>query len=104
MGVDNAGFLDVVELGMGASAWGDRVIWQYGITHSDADLQQAFLTCLSEGISFIDTAEIYGSGRSERLIGRFAREVDRPILVATKYFPWPWRLSPRSVVAALRAS
>lgn len=104
MTADNTGFLNVVELGLGTSAWGDRVIWQYGITHSDADLEQAFLTSLGEGIPFIDTAEIYGAGRSERLIGQFAREADRPVLVATKFFPWPWRLSARSVVGALRAS
>ncbi len=104
MALDTAGFLNAIELGLGASAWGDRVIWQYGITHTDADLEQAFLASVDEGISFIDTAEIYGSGRSERLIGRFARDADRPVVVGTKFFPWPWRLTAGSVVAALRGS
>ncbi len=104
MADDDAGFLDQIELGVGASAWGDRVIWQYGLTFSDEDLRAAFHTSLEEGISFFDTAEIYGSGRSERLIGRFARESEQPLLTATKYFPWPWRVSPRVVNAALRGS
>src|SRR5512143_3054611 len=104
MAEDNTGFLHAIELGLGASAWGDRVIWQYGLTHSDEDLRGAFQVSVEEGISFIDTAEVYGSGRSERLIGKFARESERPVLVATKYFPWPWRFTAGAVSAALRAS
>lgn len=104
MADDNTGFLHAIELGLGASAWGDRVIWQYGLTHSDEDLRGAFQVSVEEGISFIDTAEVYGSGRSERLIGKFARESERPVLVATKYFPWPWRFTAGAVSAALRAS
>jgi aryl-alcohol dehydrogenase-like predicted oxidoreductase len=97
-------FLHTIEMGLGSSAWGDRVIWQYGLGFSDSDLSLAFQAALNEGISFIDTAEVYGSGRSERLIGRFARQSDRPILVATKFFPWPWRLAPGAVMSALRGS
>ncbi len=104
MASNEKGFLHSIELGLGASAWGDRVIWQYGLTYSDGDLSQAFQASIEEGIAFIDTAEVYGSGRSERLIGKFAGEVDLPVLVATKFFPWPWRLSPRAVLSALRGS
>lgn len=104
MANDTTGFLHAIELGLGTSAWGDRVIWQYGLTYTDADLSQAFHTSLREGISFLDTAEVYGSGRAERLIGKFARESELPILVATKFFPWPWRLATGSAVSALRGS
>jgi aryl-alcohol dehydrogenase-like predicted oxidoreductase len=97
-------FLHAIQLGVGAMPWGDRVVWQYGRSHDDQDVHEAFLTCLSEGITFIDTAEVYGAGRSERLVGQFAEEAGQPVLIATKFFPMPWRLSAKSVPAALRGS
>jgi aryl-alcohol dehydrogenase-like predicted oxidoreductase len=36
------------------------------------------------GVSFFDTADVYGNGRSETLIGRFLRQSRRDIFVATK--------------------
>jgi aryl-alcohol dehydrogenase-like predicted oxidoreductase len=97
-------FLQAVELGLGAMQWGDRFIWQYGQGYNDDDVHQAFLSSIAEGIRFIDTAEVYGSGRSERLAGRFLKETDQPILIATKFFPLPWRLTRNSIPAALKAS
>lgn len=97
-------FLDSIQMGLGASAWGDRVAWQYGRSHTQTDIREAFQASMDEGIHFVDTAEVYGSGQSERLVGQFGRESDGPVHVATKFFPWPWRLSRKSVVAALRAS
>jgi aryl-alcohol dehydrogenase-like predicted oxidoreductase len=96
--------LEDIRLGLGAWAWGDRVVWQYGRGYADADIRQAFHTSISEGIRFIDTAEVYGSGRSERLIGQFTKETDQQVRVATKFFPWPWRLGKKSIVAALKGS
>jgi len=37
------------------------------------------------GVTFFDTADVYGDGRSERLIGRLLREREEPIVVATKF-------------------
>ena len=97
-------FLHVIEMGLGAWQWGDRVVWQYGRGYTDADIQQAFQVSIAEGIRFIDTAEVYGSGRSERLTGQFIRETDQPVLVATKFFPLPWRWSKTSIPSALKGS
>ena len=36
------------------------------------------------GVNFIDTADVYGDGHSERLVARFRRERREPIFVATK--------------------
>jgi aryl-alcohol dehydrogenase-like predicted oxidoreductase len=36
------------------------------------------------GVNFIDTADVYGDGRSERLVGQLRRERKEPIYVATK--------------------
>jgi aryl-alcohol dehydrogenase-like predicted oxidoreductase len=97
-------FLHAVEFGLGAWQWGDRLIWQYGQTHEDEDCQAAFEVSLEAGIRFVDTAEVYGSGRSERLLGQFLKETDQPVLVATKYFPYPWRLRKKALFRALERS
>lgn len=97
-------FLHAVEMGLGAWQWGDRLVWQYGQGYGDEEVHKAFLASVNEGIRFIDTAEVYGSGRSERLLGKFIKETEQPILVATKYFPFPWRFSKKSLTRALRES
>lgn len=97
-------FLHALEFGLGTWQWGDRLIWQYGQTHKDEDIQEAFQVSLEAGIRFIDTAEVYGSGRSERLLGQFLKETDQPVLIATKFFPFPWRLRKKSLIQALRRS
>jgi aryl-alcohol dehydrogenase-like predicted oxidoreductase len=97
-------FLHAIEMGLGAWQWGDQVFWQYGHGYDEADLQQAFLASLNEGIRFIDTAEIYGNGRSERLLGQFLKETDQPVLIATKFLPFPWRFGKGSILRALRGS
>ena len=97
-------FLHAIEMGLGAWQWGDRVVWQYGHGYGETQIQQAFQVSLEEGIRFIDTAESYGNGLSERLLGRFMQETDQPVLVATKFFPWPWRFYKGAIPRALKAS
>ena len=91
-------------LGIGAMAWGDRFVWSYGRGYGEKDIKSAFLTSLEAGITFVDTAEIYGLGRSERYIGKFLSEAKKPVVIATKFFPFPWRLSKGSLLRALRYS
>ena len=97
-------FLHAIEMGLGAWQWGDRVIWQYGHGYGEEQVHEAFQVAIGEGIQFIDTAELYGSGLSERLLGRFIHETDQPILIATKFFPWPWRFYKGAIPRALRGS
>jgi aryl-alcohol dehydrogenase-like predicted oxidoreductase len=97
-------FLHVIEMGLGAWQWGDRLVWQYGHGYGDDDVRQAFQASLEEGIRFIDTAEIYGNGRSERLLGQFLKETEQPVLVATKFLPFPWRFGKGSLPKALKGS
>ena len=66
-------FLHAVELGLGAWQWGDRLVWQFGNGYGDEEVRKAFQVSMQEGIRFVDTAEVYGSGRSERLLGRFIK-------------------------------
>ncbi len=103
--VDNATrFLHAIEMGLGAWQWGDRLIWQFGQTHKDDDCRAAFLAAVEAGIRFVDTAEVYGNGRSERLLGQFLKETEQPVLVATKFFPLPWRLTRHTLPRALKHS
>ena len=97
-------FLHAVEMGLGAWQWGDRLIWQYGHGYGDEDAHKAFQASINQGIRFIDTAEVYGGGLSERMLGTFIKKTDQPILVATKFFPYPWRFTKNSLPHALKGS
>lgn len=94
----------VTALGIGAWAWGDKLFWDYGKNYGESQLKETFEATLDAGISFFDTAEVYGFGESESLLGRFMRTLNRPAQIATKYFPVPWRLNAQSVSDALSAS
>nr|WP_255604142.1 aldo/keto reductase [Oscillochloris sp. ZM17-4] len=56
-------------------SWGDV---------SESDAMAALHRALDLGINFIDTADVYGDGRSERMIARLRRERSEPFFVATK--------------------
>jgi len=91
-------------MGIGTWAWGDRIFWNYGRSHTDVDIREAFDASLQGGVPFFDTAEIYGRGRSERLLGKFIRESGQPVVVATKFFPYPWRFDRGAMQRAVRGS
>lgn len=77
----------VPALGVGIWSWGDQNIWSYGQSHSREDVARTFRTCLDTGLTFFDTAEMYGNGESERLLGECHREDSRPITIASKFAP-----------------
>ncbi len=54
--------------------------------------------------AFVDTAEVYGFGRSEEYLGQFIKESGVTPVVATKFAPQPWRQSVSSVPEACKAS
>ncbi len=91
-------------LGIGTWAWGDKLVWGYGKGYSDKDLEEAFLTSVERCVTFFDTAEVYGWGKSERLLGSFVRRHNADVTVATKFFPYPWRLRKRALLKALKGS
>ncbi len=51
---------------------------------SDEDSMVALHKAIDCGVNFIDTADVYGGGRSERLIARLKKERKEEIIVATK--------------------
>ena len=64
--------------------------WQLGADWgevSEDDALAVLQAAVDSGVRFLDTADVYGDGRSEQLIGRFLRELGadaEPIMVATK--------------------
>ena len=69
----------VSEIGFGAwaigGAWGDV---------PEEDAVAALHTAIDDGVNFIDTADVYGDGRSERIIARVLQDRSEEIRVATK--------------------
>ena len=94
----------VAPLGVGTWAWGEQRFWGYGQAYGQAEVVAAFEASIAAGIDFFDTAEIYGSGESERLLGAFIRERGLKVVVATKFAPYPWRFGVRTLRRALTAS
>jgi aryl-alcohol dehydrogenase-like predicted oxidoreductase len=95
-------------MGVGAWAWGDRIMWGFGSGYGQEDVKNAFEASIENGLIFFDTAEAYGSGRSEKFLGEFAPGGRAPsgqeVVIATKFFPFPWRLTGSTLLNALRRS
>ena len=88
--------LEVSALGVGTNRWRQGV--------NDGAVLETYKALLDGGADFLDTAEVYGFGKSERLIGDCLRKDGRPAVVASKFAPFIARTSPRHLLAALNAS
>jgi len=71
---------EVSEIGFGAwaigGAWGET---------DDAESMAALNAAVDAGVTFVDTADVYGDGRSERLIATLLRDRSERLVVATKF-------------------
>jgi aryl-alcohol dehydrogenase-like predicted oxidoreductase len=103
--------VSIPPIGVGTWAWGDRSVW--GMGGYDADLtresiKEAWTASIDAGVTFFDTAEVYGGGESERIVGELlAGDSERATsaVVASKFMPMPWKLEVRgSLMKSLRAS
>ena len=70
---------EVSEIGFGA--WGIGADWG---AVDDRESLAALHAAVDAGVTFFDTADVYGDGRSERLIGQLLRERPERLVVATK--------------------
>lgn len=72
--------VSVSEVGLGT--------WQIGGSWGEVNENEALnilQTAVENGVNFFDTADVYGDGRSEKIIGRFLREKQpENVFVATK--------------------
>jgi aryl-alcohol dehydrogenase-like predicted oxidoreductase len=98
--------LNIAPQGVGAWAWGTTRLWGYGKEYNRSDVGRAFRASMAEGVTLFDTAEMYGNGASERIIGGMLREgaFEGTPVIATKFAPLPYRLSARSLLKAVDKS
>jgi aryl-alcohol dehydrogenase-like predicted oxidoreductase len=89
--------ITVPALGVGTNRWGGRPSTQ-------AALNEAFAAAIDVGVGSFDTAEIYTGGKSERAIGQAAKEDGRPAFIASKFAPFPYRLTASQFSRALDRS
>lgn len=76
--------LAVSEIGFGAWAIGGNAYGNsYGPT-DDAESQRAIRRAVELGCTFFDTADVYGHGHSETLLGEALRDVRDQVIIATK--------------------
>lgn len=97
-------FFSDIDMGVGTWAWGDRLYWGFGDAYGEPEIEEAFSECISNGITFFDTAEVYGQGKCEILLGKLLKTTKTPVKIATKMMPFPWRLSSKSLKKALFGS
>ncbi len=98
-------------LGVGTWAWGDKGVWGmggYDQSLTESTIRDAWEASIEAGVVLFDTAEVYGRGESERIIGRLLAadpSVRGRVVLATKFMPSPWKLNVQSaLVAAARQS
>ena len=88
---------NVSVIGLGAWQIGTNS-WGWGTEFGPRDVQTLLETASEEGINFIDTAELYGQGESERQIGLSIGNLRSSFVIASKVSPW--HLSYKSVYEA----
>jgi pyridoxine 4-dehydrogenase len=80
-------------MGLGAWAWGDSLFWGYN-PKEDEELHRVFDYAVQNNKSskkvLFDTAELYGLGRSEALLGDFSKDYADKVTIASKFAPIPF--------------
>jgi aryl-alcohol dehydrogenase-like predicted oxidoreductase len=74
----------VSEIGFGAWAIGGNQFGNSYGTTKDPESIDALRNAIDLGCNFIDTADVYGHGHSEELIGKALEGIRKKILIATK--------------------
>jgi aryl-alcohol dehydrogenase-like predicted oxidoreductase len=86
-------------IGLGTWQFGSRE-WGYGSDYAEREALAITQRALELGVNLIDTAELYGFGRSERIVGRAIATHRDDVYLATKVAP----VLPLSNVVARRAA
>jgi len=93
--------IKISAIGLGTWQWGSRE-WGWGQSYSKQDVLDAFQKAMELGINFIDTAEVYGWGKSEEIVGEAIRSCREDVTIATKV--WPLNLSYGGILRAAERS
>src|SRR3954471_23041137 len=84
--LDVPGLGPVSRIGLGTWQFGSRE-WGYGESYAERGARDVVRRARELGVTLFDTAEIYGFGRSERILGEALGDERTDIMVATKIFP-----------------
>src|SRR5260370_27884066 len=76
----------ISRIGLGTWQFGSRE-WGYGADYADKEAAAIVRRALELDVTLFDTAEIYGLGRSERILGRALGNDLESIFLATKILP-----------------
>jgi aryl-alcohol dehydrogenase-like predicted oxidoreductase len=76
----------ISRIGLGTWQFGSRD-WGYGESYAGQEARAIVRRAIELGITLFDTAEIYGYGRSERILGAALGEDRDAVFLATKIFP-----------------
>jgi aryl-alcohol dehydrogenase-like predicted oxidoreductase len=91
--------VSIPPLGVGTWAWGDKGTWGMGGYDSaltESTIRDAWEASIEAGVVLFDTAEVYGGGESERIIGRLLAadpSARQRVVIATKFMPSPWKVN-----------
>ena len=80
------GLSPVSRIGLGTWQFGSRE-WGYGDTYASGGAADIVRRARELGVTLFDTAEIYGLGKSERILGEALGEDRDQVVVASKMFP-----------------
>jgi aryl-alcohol dehydrogenase-like predicted oxidoreductase len=90
--VDTMKYLDVdgvgkvSRIGLGTWQFGSRE-WGYGDSYASGAARDIVQRALALGVTFFDTAEVYGLGKSERILGEALGDERAKVVVASKIMP-----------------
>ncbi len=84
--LDVDGLGKVSRIGLGTWQFGSRE-WGYGDSYASGSARTIVERALELGVTLFDTAEAYGFGKSERILGEALGAAREEMLVATKLFP-----------------
>jgi aryl-alcohol dehydrogenase-like predicted oxidoreductase len=76
----------ISRIGLGAWQFGSAE-WGYGRDYAGQEAHAIVRRALDLGVTLFDTAELYGFGRSERILGAAIGEDRDSVYLATKIFP-----------------
>jgi aryl-alcohol dehydrogenase-like predicted oxidoreductase len=76
----------ISRIGLGTWQFGSRE-WGYGEGYAGQVAHAVVRRALELGVTLFDTAEVYGFGRSERILGRALGDERESVFIATKIFP-----------------
>ncbi|HSZ39703.1 MAG TPA: aldo/keto reductase [Trebonia sp.] len=94
----------ISRIGLGTWQFGSRD-WGYGTQYAERDSQAIVRRAIELGVTLFDTAEVYGLGRSERILGRAIADDRDSVFLATKLLPvapFPPVVHQRAVASAGR--